>query len=313
MELRWVFLPALIALAASHYVLAAVALRAAAGRRLPIWDTFLTQLTAAAANRVTPNGLGGSAVNVRFLTCHGIPLRAAITAVAAMHLLTAVAEVPLLIAVTPWAGGEVLVRLYKTATDPRVLAVVAVVAAVVALLWLRRRSRSGSESGESLRDRWATARTGIVELARRPRSLLVVMAASAATTLAMGLAFALSVLAVPGTAADAGQIGVLVVAYVIGGTLGGLVPIPAGAGSTEAVLVAALGALGVATGPAIQAVLLFRVITHWAPAPIGVLTARRALFRPRQRAAPHRLPTALSRFGNGIAAAAKTPARNQGS
>jgi uncharacterized membrane protein YbhN (UPF0104 family) len=274
-ELRWAFLPALIALAAAHYVLAAIALRAATGRPLPLRDAFLTQLTAAAANRVTPSGLGGSAVNIRFLTCHGMPLEAAITAVAAMHLLGGFADLPMIMAVSPWAGGEVLARLYETATDPRVLAVVAVVA-VAALLWLRRRPRSKTASQ---RERLAVARTGIIDLARRPRDLLVVMIASAATTLAMGVAFALSVLAVPG-AAGPDQIVALIVAYLIAGTLGGLVPIPAGAGSTEAVLIAALGALGVAAGPAVQAVLLFRVITHWAPAPIGVLAARRTLFKP---------------------------------
>lgn len=294
MELRWVFLPVLVALAASHYVLAAVALRAVAGRRLPFGDAFLTQLTAAAANRVTPSGLGGSAVNVRFLTCQGIPLETAITAVAAMHLLGGFADVPMIAAVSPWAGGDVLARLYDTATDPRVLAVVAVVA-VAALYWLRRRPRTecaaGLETaagkGGTMRGRWAAARTGLIDLIRRPRDLIVMMVASAATTLTMGVAFALSVLAVPG-AAEPGQVGALIVAYLVGGTVGGLVPIPAGIGSTEAVLVAALGAIDVSTGPAIQSVLLFRIITHWAPAPIGVLTARRALFRRRPpMPAPH--------------------------
>jgi len=272
-ELRWVFLPALIALAAAHYVLAAIALRAVAGRRLPLRDTVMTQLTAAAANRVTPSGLGGSAVNVRFLTCHGIPLQTAITAVAAMHVLGGLADLPIVAAASPWAGGEVFARLYGAATDPRVLAVAATVA-VAALVWLRRRPRSDG-------DHWAAARTGVARLVRRPRDLLVMMAASAATTLVMGVAFALSVLAVPG-AAGPGQIGALIVAYLIGGSVSGLVPIPAGLGSTEAVLIAALAALDVATGPAVQSVLLFRIITHWAPAAIGVLTARRALFRQRR-------------------------------
>lgn len=282
MELRWAFLPALIALAASHYVLAAIALRAAAGRRLPMSDAVMTQLTAAAANRVTPGGLGGSAVNVRFLTCHGIPLQTAITAVAAMHLLGGLADLPMIAAVSPWVGGKVLARLYDTATDPRVLAVVAVVA-VAALCWLRRRP-SGLKLGG---DQWAAARTGLTDLIRRPQDLIVMMVASAATTLCMGIAFAISVLAVPG-AADPDQVGALIIAYLVGGTVGGLVPIPAGIGSTEAVLVAALGAVDVPAGPAIQSVLLFRLITHWAPAPIGVLTARRALFRrPRPAPTPH--------------------------
>jgi uncharacterized membrane protein YbhN (UPF0104 family) len=287
-ELRWVFLPALIALAAAHYVLAAIALRAVAGTRLPLRDAVMTQFTAAAANRVTPSGLGGSAVNVRFLACHGIPLRTAVAAVAAMHVLGGLADLPMIAVTSPWAGGEVLGRMYGVVADPRMLAAaVAVAVAMAGLVWLRR--RPGRNDG----DRWADARTGVARLVRRPRDLLVMMAASAATTLSMGAAFALSVLAVPG-AAEPGQVGALIVAYLIGGSVSGLVPIPAGLGSTEAVLIAALAALDVATGPAIQSVLLFRIVTHWAPAPIGVLTARRALFRPRRPDSSPRVESAFT-------------------
>lgn len=307
------FLPALIALAASHYVLAAIALRAVAGRRLPMRDTVLTQFTAAAANRVTPGGLGGSAVNVRFLTCQGIPVRTAITAVAAMHVLGGLADVPMIAATSPWAGGQVLARLEEAATGPRVLGVVAVVV-IAALGWLyvrrphRRRARRDDgarredgggheEDGGGPREgggRWADTWTGVAQLVRRPRDLLVMMVASAATTLMMGVAFALSVLAVPG-AAEPEQAGLLIVAYLIGGSVSGLVPIPAGVGSTEAVLIAALVALDVATGPAVQSVLLFRIITHWAPAPIGVLAARRALWRrPRRSDSAPRVESAFT-------------------
>jgi uncharacterized membrane protein YbhN (UPF0104 family) len=301
-ELRWAYLPAVIALATAHYVLAAVALRAVAGARLPMRDTVMTQFTAAAANRVTPSGLGGSAVNIRFLTCHGLPLRTAITAVAAMHVLGGLADLPLVVATSPWGGGEVLARLAEDAADPRVLAVAAPGALAAGVMLYhrhrrrdrdrdRQRERAAHQDRDRQRDQdqrrrgggkhWADARAGLAELIRRPRALLVMMAASAATTLSMGVAFAFSVLAVPG-AAEPAQVGVLIVAYLIGGSLSGLVPVPAGLGSTEAVLIAALAALDVATGPAIQSVLLFRVITHWAPAPIGVLTARRALVRPRR-------------------------------
>jgi uncharacterized membrane protein YbhN (UPF0104 family) len=284
-ELRWAFVPALIALAAAHYVLAAIALRAVAGTRLPLRETVLTQLTAAAANRVTPSGLGGSAVNIRFLTCHGIPLRASIAAVAAMHVLGGLADLPMVAVASPWAGGEVLGRLYGAATDPRGVLAVGATGAAAAIVILRRRWRRGAGgnsggNGNGGREHWADARAGVAGLVRRPRDLLVLMAASAATTLSMGVAFALSVLAVPG-AAEPGQVVALIVAYLIGGSVSGLVPVPAGLGSTEAVLIAALAALDVSTGSAIQSVLLFRVITHWAPAPIGVLTARRALCRPR--------------------------------
>ncbi|WP_207401198.1 hypothetical protein, partial [Actinomadura roseirufa] len=55
---RWGFLPVLVLLAVLHYVFAALALRGAAGHRLPLTESTLAQFTAAAANRVTPSGLG---------------------------------------------------------------------------------------------------------------------------------------------------------------------------------------------------------------------------------------------------------------
>ncbi|HEY5050711.1 MAG TPA: lysylphosphatidylglycerol synthase domain-containing protein, partial [Acidothermaceae bacterium] len=51
----------------ASYCCSAVALSAAAGRRLPAGRTILVQFAAAAANRVTPGGVGGMAVNARFL------------------------------------------------------------------------------------------------------------------------------------------------------------------------------------------------------------------------------------------------------
>jgi uncharacterized membrane protein YbhN (UPF0104 family) len=50
--------------------------------------------------------------------------------------------------------------------------------------------------------------------------------------------------------------------------------VPAGIGSTEAALVAVLGGAGISTGPALQAIVVFRAITYWAPVPIGILSAR---------------------------------------
>src|SRR5665213_3856280 len=51
----------------ASYCCSAVALSAAAGRRLPFGRTLLVQFAAAAANRVTPGGVGGMAVNARYL------------------------------------------------------------------------------------------------------------------------------------------------------------------------------------------------------------------------------------------------------
>src|SRR5665213_3577364 len=62
----WAIVIAVAAVAAS-YCCSALALSVAAGRRLPFGRTLLVQFAAAAANRVTPGGVGGMAVNARYL------------------------------------------------------------------------------------------------------------------------------------------------------------------------------------------------------------------------------------------------------
>ncbi|NEA22873.1 lysylphosphatidylglycerol synthase domain-containing protein, partial [Actinomadura bangladeshensis] len=115
---------------------------------------------------------------------------------------------------------------------------------------------------------------GFADLCRRPRDLLVTLAASAGTTLALGVAFALSVLAVPAAVADPADLLTLVAAYLVGAAAGAAIPLPGGVGSTETALVAALAALGIEPGPALHAVLLFRAVTFWAPVPLGLLSYR---------------------------------------
>ncbi|MFG2000796.1 YbhN family protein [Spirillospora sp. NPDC048911] len=271
-NVHWEFVPVLVTLSVLHYVLAAVTLRGAAGRRLPLYTTTLAQFTAAAANRVTPGGLGAVAVNTRYLVCRGVPLAHAAVAVAVMQVVGIPADLLLMGAVLGIDGGDgrVLGAMGAHASQVAgmvppwpVLAGVGVVLPA-ALLWGRRAARST-----------AVERTlgGLTDLCRRPADLAVTVCASAATTFVMGLAFALSVLAVPG-AAGPGDTVTLLAAYLVGAAAGAALPSPGGVGSTEAALVTALAALGIAAGPALQAVLLFRAITFWAPVPIGLLTCR---------------------------------------
>ncbi|MEO5874327.1 MAG: lysylphosphatidylglycerol synthase domain-containing protein [Streptosporangiaceae bacterium] len=271
---HWELLPALAGLAVLHYFFAALGLRAAAGVRLPLGRTMLTQFTAAAASRLTPGGLGGTAVNLRFLTLRGVTLPCAITAVAATHGVARLAELGVLLGVIAMTGDAQALdaftaparNLFGSAADLRVAtgltAAVLLVAALVILV--ARRARPGLlQAGKA----------GVSALARRPHDLAVLLASSLAVALVLGFAFGLSVLAVPG-AAEPDHLGALFGAYIVGSAAGSAIPVPGGVGTAEAAFIAALIAVGIAAAPAFQAVLLFRAITFWAPVPIGVLAVR---------------------------------------
>jgi uncharacterized membrane protein YbhN (UPF0104 family) len=235
---------------------------------------MLTQFTAAAARRLTPGGLGGTAVNLRFLAVRGVSLPCAVTAVAATHSIAWLAELAVLLGVIAMTGdsqaldafAEQAGQIAGGAADLRVAAclVGALLLVTAALVLLARRVGTG----------WFREwQAGVKGLVRRPRDLLVLLASSLAVALTLGLAFGLSVLAVPG-AAKPEHLGALFGAYIVGSAAGSAIPVPGGVGTAEAAFIAALIAVGIAAAPAFQAVMLFRAITFWAPVPIGILAVK---------------------------------------
>ena len=283
-RLRWQYTAAVVGLAGLHYVATAVAARAAAGVPLPLAETVLVQLGAAAANRLTPAGLGGSALTARYLTRRGLHTSSAIGAVAALAVLGAPADLLVLAIVVlagPWlglGGGSHEIGLL-TAHVARFLAPIhtlwfwaAVVGAGATCVWVVRR-RNGRIG------RWSRFWLPIRGLLRRPRALATLLMASGCTTLALGFAFVATTAMVPGPQPMA-RLGSLLVAFLIAAATGSSVPIPSGLGSTEAALVAALLSMHVPASHAVEQVLIFRLLTFWLPAIAGVLVTRH-LYRRR--------------------------------
>jgi uncharacterized membrane protein YbhN (UPF0104 family) len=292
--LHWGYLPILIVLSALHYVVAAYTLRAGSGRRLPLRENIMTQFSAAAANRLMPAGLGAAAVNARFLSVQGMPAGAAVAVVAALHVIGPASDLLLFLAilgVSHWIGGGAAAVLAGTGAHVAdlsgrlplpVLAALAGLLVIAVVWWCRRPAPRRAES-------LASAVTGLMGLLRRPLDLLMALGTSAATTLIMAVAFVISVLAIPGASAG-GKVLALLVAYLLASAAGAAVPTPSGLGSTEAALIAVLAVIGISAGHAIQAVVLFRLITYWAPVPIGLCTARPLNLRIRPRRRPRSRP-----------------------
>ncbi|HEY7487766.1 MAG TPA: lysylphosphatidylglycerol synthase transmembrane domain-containing protein [Streptosporangiaceae bacterium] len=282
-SVRWQFVPLIAVLTALHYLFAGVALRAGAGGGLRMREVTLVQFAAAAANRLTPPGIGGAVVNARYLVRRRRPVSDAVGVVASVNLLGGLADGLLFLAVlaVTWASGTgalpvsaVGSRVHGLPAPPphAVAAIAALAASLVVVWWLvrRRRARRGGlgAPGAAVAHSCAAA----VRVLRRPRDLVTLLIASAGTTLVMAVAFAISVMAVPhGPPVD--RFAVLLAAYLIGAAAGSAAPTPAGMGSTETALTAMLLAVNVGVAPAVQGVLLFRALTFWAPVPIGVVAA----------------------------------------
>lgn len=264
----WVIVPAVGVLSALHYLCAAITLRAAAGVRLRLPEVVSAQLAAAAASRIVPAGLGGLTVNSRYLACRGLAAAQAVASVTVVKLAGFVTHLGLWTLAVALGASALPVKVPKYALP--LLAAAGAVIAMVALGWaLCRRRRPGT-----VRRIWSDAARAVVGLRGRRRDLLILFAGSAGTPVVLGTAFAISVAATTGTPSP-GRMVTLLAVYLFGTAAGNAVPLPAGTGSSEAALIAALVAVGLPVAGAAQSVVIFRAVTFWAPVPFGILAARR--------------------------------------
>lgn len=281
-QLSWPLLVVVAMLTAAHYLAAGLAARAASGLALPIGEATRVQLAAAAANRLTPFGAGGSAVNARYFTRRGLDTGQAVAALGSLHLLGGLADLATL-AMLVGAGGWF--GLGGTAAG--VAAVVGRVAAVGTILrspWLwGGLVLIGVVVMALPRVRGALRPTAAVwlpvrELVRRPARLGLLLGSSATTTLVLGVAFVVSIAMVGGLPAGV-SVGTLMVAFFVAGAASSVVPVPSGIIATEAALIVAAVTVGIPADQATIAVLLFRIATFWLPAMVGL-----AVLRPLRRA-----------------------------
>jgi undecaprenyl-diphosphatase len=264
-QARWTWLLALGAAATATYIAAAVSLMGAVGRRLELGRTTAAQLAAAFTNRLTPAGLGGMSTNVMYLRAAGRSRAEAITAVGLnsiagflVHLVGVAAIVPLL------GAGHARLRFSGPELPDRwpwLLVSVVALALIGVWHWWALVRRCVGSAGEAM---FGAMRAAV----RRPRPALVLLAGAAGITTAYTLAL--------GAACQAFSVGLplaTVTAVFLGGSAAAAVaPTPGGLGALEAALVAGLTAAGASSGPAIAAVLTYRLVTYWLPVLPGAVS-----------------------------------------
>lgn len=283
---RVAVLGVVLLLAGLHYLAAAIAARAAVSCPTELPEMVLVQLASATANRVVPAGLGGWAVLSRYLRRRwSTPLAGALGAITALTVLGAVADLALVALVivagslVGLSGGaaeltslggaltQLAAVLHRHWLFAAVVAV-AVAAPAAGLIRYRLRSRESSPSAPSA-TRLAAYKSSLAALAHRPRAIAVLLAASASTTLVLAIAFAESTRALPGVQPSA-SFGALVIGYMVAAGMAGALPVPASFGTADAAFVAILLKAHVAAPAAVSDVVVFRVLTYWLPAVLGV-------------------------------------------
>ena len=228
---------------------------------LPLFRTMLVQLASSFLTLVTPPAVGHVGLNIRYLQRAGVPTATAAGTIAVSEAVTIAGTVVLLVA-CGWLSGVSGSRLALLPSG-NVLAVIAVAAVLLAL------AVAVAPTRRLLRSRLEPIIRGTLpQLAAAtsdPRRLAIGLAGVIVLNGGYVIALAASLQAFGASV----PLPTLVVVYLAASTLGNAAPIPGGLGAVEAALVGGLTATGVSVVTAIPAVLAFRTVTFWLPAPLG--------------------------------------------
>jgi undecaprenyl-diphosphatase len=253
----WAWLPPIVAMSSLTYVGAALSLAGSVPARLRPLPTFVTQLASSFASKLAPAGLGGMALNVRYLQKSGVDLAVATTGVGLNTIGGFFVHAVLLLVFAVWAGRSIFdaIRLPR----PEVLgwgalAVLVLTAVMFAVPTVRRRV-------VRLLPLLRRSVGGVVHALRTPGKLALLLGGSAVVTLSYIACVYLSTRAFGGDLSLA-SVGAV---YLIGSAIAAAAPTPGGLGALEAAVIAGLVAAGMDHTIAVPAVFLYRLATFWLP------------------------------------------------
>jgi glycosyltransferase 2 family protein len=267
LHLDWVWLPAIILLSALTYVASAMALIGSVPGHVPFGPTVLAQGASSFINRVSPSNVGGMALNARFLQKAGSDTPASVAAVGVNSLAGAIMHGVLMVVFFTLAGRG-LTKAFKLPPASKILLIIAVILALAGLAlatrpgrhWVIRQLLPGLRS----------AAGSLRRAAASPAKMGLLFGGSALVTLAYIGALVASIKAfTPGPGL------VLIGAvYLAAAAIAAAAPTPGGLGAIETALIAGLMGVGMHAGPAVSAVLLYRLATYWLPVLPGWLSWR---------------------------------------
>ena len=264
---NWAWLPAIIVLSALTYVASAMALIGGVPGHVPFWPTVVTQFASSFINRVSPANVGGMALNARFLQKAGSDAPASVAAVGVNSLAGAIMHLVLMVVFFALAGND-LTKAFKLPSGSKILLILAVILAVVGIVLATRPARRWAK--KQLVPGVRSAAISLRHIASSPVKLGLLFGGSTLITLFYIAALATSIKAF----ATGPSLVVIGAVYLASAALAAAAPTPGGLGAIESALIAGLTGVGMQAGPAVSAVLLYRLTTYWLPVLPGWLSWR---------------------------------------
>jgi uncharacterized membrane protein YbhN (UPF0104 family) len=239
-----------------QYVGATFALLGFVPERVKFLHAIAAQVSLGFVRLVAPATVGITAINVRLLTKAGVGGPLAAASIAASQVGAVSITLPLIAVLGVVSGSGAAAGLRPSSTALLVAGAVVVAGGLLILVPpIRSRART------LWREFAQRGLPRLLDVLSQPRKLAEAIGGILLQTLSLVACFYACVRALgaePNFAA-------LAVVQMVGNTVGMAVPTPGGLGAVEAALTAGLSTIGVATAVAVPAVLLFRLVSFWAP------------------------------------------------
>jgi len=254
----WLWLPPAIVLSAVTYVGAAMSMLGAVPDRIRSIPTFVAQVGSSFTNKIAPAGMGGMALNLRYLQKAGVDSAVAASSVGLNSVGGLVVHVTLLVIFALWSGRSAFDSFHLPDWHIFAYGVAAVVVLAVVAFSIRSvRTLLLSRVMPLLR----RSAGGVHQIVRRPGKLTLLLGGSAVVTLSYVVCLYLCMRGFGGHLPFA----TLGAVYLTGAAIATAAPTPGGLGALEAAVIAGLVAAGVDKEVAVPAVFLFRLVTFWLP------------------------------------------------
>jgi uncharacterized membrane protein YbhN (UPF0104 family) len=227
---------------------------------LPLVPTVLTQLACSFLNLITPNGIGGTGLQLDYLHKQGVPVASGASAMVLSSGVGGVIQMGLFLIAAALTSTQI-----NTDNSGSVsLAAIAIGAALVGVVLFipKIRDKVVPAVKRAANDIWAVL--------RNPKKAIQLFSGDLAGNLIYPFLLGLCLMAF-GAHLNYAQ---LVVVQVGSGMLGSVAPVPGGIGVQEAALTAGLTAFGIDSNTALATVLVFRGITFVLPPFVGFFTLR---------------------------------------
>jgi uncharacterized protein (TIRG00374 family) len=255
---HWSWVPLVVLFSALTYVGAALGMGGAVPARLRAVPTLLAQVAASFTSNLAPAGVGGMALNVRYLRKSGVEAPVAASSVGLNAAAGFAVHIGLMVVFFVWAGRSGFGSI-SLPSWPVVAVVVAVVAAFAVAAYAIRHTRKFLAT--KVVPALGRALSGLAAVIRSPGKIALLFGGSAAVTMSYVLAVYFSTVAFGGDL-NLAQVGA---AYLAGSAIAAAAPTPGGLGALEAAVIAGLVGAGMPSTEAVPAVFLFRLATYWLP------------------------------------------------